>query len=284
MTETIKQAKTNSKFMGQPVRRLPQTSTNFPIPFTNGEWKHGLKEDNDPEKCEVRKVEKFFNHSFSNPEHNDYWGGFRFKLSHETDTIDSTNMRHLLKKRILQDRGQLVSSLRNDGTSVEDFVLYNEQEETNVTASLYKRRDKAIVELNKLSKTPLYIIAVANYLLPENMWVNNEETAYVRLRDFIEGREPFITQKGKNIESFFFAVELEKEELYVSVDVKEALKRNVIRKVGNSYQNMASGITYGRNTEEVITFLMSPANQDELGNNSKNDLPTSIRQQLKNKR
>jgi len=275
----IKQAKTQTEFMGQPVRRLPQTSTGFPIPYVLGKgWQHGLNED------EVKIVEEAYGHSFSNKEHDSYWKSIRFILDHEIDSIEEGNPLDLLKLRILQNRGQIISSLKDDGTAIPDFVLHNEEEETKVTASLYKRRDKAIVQLNKVAKSPLYIVAISNYLLPSSMWTTSEDTAYIRLRDYVEGVKPFDTNKGKNVDTFLATIELDKDFLYVSVDVKEAIKRNIIRKVGNSFKNILSDITYGRNKEEVITFLMNPANQDELGANSKNDLATSIRQQIKNKR
>lgn len=275
---SIKQAPTTFKKLGNTIRKFEGTESTFEIPYVKKKWLHGLRSNK-----EIQKVESHYGRSFSNPEDNEFWGSLKFSLNHFIEPLSGLdNPEDLLKVRVLEASKILTSSYQDfisNENGDRDFILYDENEETSVTASLYEKRDLAVAELVNIKKTPKYLIAVAKSLLPVNMSIPSKDAAYVKLREYIDGK--VIKNKTEAVDKFLACLEKDKSILYVEVDFDEAFRKNVIRKNSNKrFYNPMTGVEYGKTKDEAVSFLMNPKNQDELGTGLKGDEPYSIRAQL----
>ena len=278
---TIKQAPTTVKKLNHTMRRFEQTESTYEMNLKNGKWQHGLRNQG-----EIDKVEEFYGYKFTDKseEAMEFWSGLTFNLKHFIEPIESLdNPEDLLKVRVLQEAKVISSSLEDSvtGESNSDFILYDEDAEVKMTATLYQKQDEAFNKLFILKETPKHCMAIASYLLPSNTKIKDKDTAYVRLPEYIDGK----IIKGKNaaVSNFVNAVNMDKPLLYVTVDFNQGIRQNIIRKNSNNkYFNVMSGTEYGLNSDESIAFLMNPANQDELGTGAKTDKPYSLRYQLKN--
>lgn len=272
----IKQAPTKTKKLGNSMRRFEQTNSFYEIPQVKGKWQHGLKTEE-----EVKIVEEFYGESFSNM-NSDVWGNLKFKLSHFIEPIDyKEDPEQLLKLRVWQAMGVVAESLEeslSNGSS--DFVLFDEEEEVTIKASLYQRKAEGFARLFELKKTPKHCIAIAKYLLPSSLQLDTLDKAYVKLTEYVDGK--VLKKKNEAVDSFFRALAMDKKELYVTVDFNEAFKTNIIRKNDKGrFYNPMSQTELGRTVDEAISYLSNPKNQDELGTGAKSDQPYSIRTQLK---
>lgn len=272
----IKQAPSQVKKLGADIRRFPHCSTFLEIPYSKNKWQHGLKNQE-----EIDLVENFYGASFDNPQDNHIWADLSFSINHRIEPIGSmTNPEELLKVRIYQSTGSLTESTYIDRYDKADFILYNEDEEADLTMTLYEKRDLAVSNLVELKKKPQLCITVAKYLLPRHMRINTLAKAYTGLRDFIDGK--IIKNKNEAVDEFMKAVDLDIATLKVTVDFEEAKMKNVIRRnKNNEWVNNLSGAVLGRTPKEVISYLLNPKNQSELGTGSSSDKSYSIRAQLK---
>lgn len=281
---TIKQAPTETSVLGQKIKKFPSTIAVIEIPqLQGGKWQHGLSPK------DLKRVEEYYGVKFDNsPEAREFWTSaqFQFKLKHSGEPIGDieNDIPELLRFSVLKAATGAADSLEDvrDGNSVSDFVVVDTKSEMKDTAALSRRRNEASYKLTVLSKTKKHLIAVAKYLYPPSNRIDDADTAYVRLDQYIKG-EVLKSQK-EALTNFEEAFTLDKERLYTTVDFRQAFLKNIIRKNSNQrYYNVISTTEYGKTEAECVEFLLNPKNQEEIGTGGPSDNHYSIRQQLKSK-
>jgi hypothetical protein len=140
-------------------------------------------------------------------------------------------------------------------------------------------------------KDPDYMIALCKYMCSFQGGIKTKDQAFSKLTEFIEGK---ITRKANEAVDYFlenvdpsFGGHTPKEQIFVRVDVEEAIKRNIIRLDRNRgvYTNSSlPDSDYGRDKDAVVNFLLAISNSDHLGSGSHKDEPYSIRLQLASNR
>lgn len=277
----IKQAPSNEFRLGlekQNLNMFENTENTFEIPMDlGGKFLHGL---NDEEK---KIVEEHYNHQFDNKEHMEFWSNLTFKLLGTLNALEPNHPETILQLGVLNAMKQTAPSLEDASNPMANYkwIVYKEGEEEEMKATYYEKLDDAIVQLSKLRSVKKYLLAIAKYLLPSSAGIgNNTEKAYVKLREFIEGK--LTKKKNEPVDKFLSSLNIDKELLYCTIDFRTAFRKNVIRKNSKGYYyNPLSSTEYGKNEDAVVKFLMNPKNQEELGTGGKDDPNYSIRYQLK---
>ncbi len=281
----IKQAPTKDFKLGLERHGLQYfeiTNSTYEMPYIRGEWQHGLNE------ADKKTVENHYGHKFDNKDHFQFWADLgAVDLDHTIQGVDLSNPVDILKIGILRGMKVLANDIdeASDSMAGYGFYLSNVEEEEEHKSSLYERRDQAIADLLNIRKSAKYIVAFAKYTLPKGIQVNDATSAYIKMRDFLDGKLKTVNSKGKNdaLNSFEATKKLEKNLLYATVDYRMAVRQNIIRLNNDQrYYNTGSNTILGKNEEECVKFLLDPKNQDELGMGHKNDKTYSIRNQLKN--
>lgn len=254
--------------------------------YKDGVWAHGLSAE------DQKKVEKYYNRSFSKAEDSPFWASKVFKVPHTNDMIDPNSPEDILKLGVLTATGLLAPN-----TSEQDnphrsyrFVLVNPGKDEEKEATLYQRRFKAAGYLDQIkSEEERYLVYLSKYLLNNQSGVmSTPQTAFVKLAKYIQGE---LEGSNKNDAVDLFLASLDpkyggtksKDELYLEVDVNDAIKRQIIRMDRNRqvfYNPMIPDSDYGRNITEVVNFLSNPKNMDHLGTGSDSDSVYAIRYQL----
>lgn len=279
----IKQAPTTQFKLGlekQGLQIFENAEVTTEIPIKNGKLVYTLT----PEEKEI--VEAHYGMKLDDPANIQDWiDRVPISIKSTIDALDDKNPVDILKKGVLLGSGKLAPSLEDvkaDPMADYTYVLFTEAQEDSEKLSVHKRYHLAIQDLLKLQKKRIKLLAVAKYILPSSVGIrNNEEKAYVKLTEWLDGEVEKIT-KSAAIAKFKQVLEMDELELFTTVDFKEAFAKNIIRRNGDGYfYNTISQTAYGKNQAECITFLTNPKNQDELGLNDKDDKDYSIRYQLK---
>jgi hypothetical protein len=255
----------------------PTGSNTLEIPMRNSKWLHGLT----PEELII--VEQHYGHSFSKPEHNEFWSNISFEVKNYLQSVDIERPDNILMVSILKQSGMCAESM----DEVEDkrmhqfiYVIKRKDEDDQKKLSLYERQDEAIVQLNRVKKSSnKYMLALAFQATPNPFELgSNYDIAYTRLRELIDGK--FTDNKYEGIDRFNAALQLPKEKLYATVDVNLAIRKNIIRRNGKMhYYNPLSNVEYGKTVDSIVDYLLDPTNQEEYGV-SKDAPPYSIKKQL----
>lgn len=284
MSILIKQAPTDEFRLGlekEGLQLYEQATSSYEIPYVNGKFNHSLTKD------QQKIVESYFGHKFDDPASKDFWSSMHVEIPHTIKVIDFKNANDLLLYGIMKSYGILAPSTEaalTDKMSKYVFMVQDDHEEEQVKATLNERRDVAIISINDIrSKSKPYLIALAQYIFNE-LGIESDTLAYNKLREFIDGQMLSLSKTKKGaLEIFEKALEIEKAKLYVIMDVRKAVAKNIIRKDANQrFYNSLNGATYGKTLDDVVEYLMRPENTEELGSmNSPH--PTSIRAQLKNR-
>lgn len=273
----IKQQPTTAFRMGleqEGLRLFESATTTYSIPHKNGNFVHGLTDS------EREIVEKHYGLSFSNPEHVNAWKSVIFTLRHTLEVIDTKNPESILKQSVAKVIGEASDIDTNNKDS--NFVITSDylDEEAKLTSTV--RADEAVSKLLEMKKTPKHLMAVAKYILPASSGIGkNPNNAYIKLREYLDGS---LSSKKEAISTFETVCNMDKSVLYTTVDFKEALTCNVIRRDKDNYfYNTVSTCKYGKSEKESVEYLMDVKNQEELGTWADDDAPYSVRAQLKSK-
>lgn len=278
----IKQAPTNAFRLGlekQGLQVFENAEVTTEIPLKNGKIMYDLT----PEEKE--KVEAHYGMTLDDPANVQEWiDRVHINIRATIDTLDITNPEDILKVGVLKANKSLAPNLEEakaNQMAGYKWVLYTEAQEDGAKLSVHKRYHNTIQELLKLSKKRTKLLAVAKYILPSSLGIRNDETkAYVKLTEWLEGKVETIT-KDAAITKLNEVINMDEHQLFVTVDYKEAVSKNIIRRNADGYfYNTISQTAYGKNQSECIKFLTNPKNQDELGLNDKDDKDYSIRYQL----
>lgn len=265
--------------------KFPGTKTVI-IPFKqmNGHYRHGVTNETHREFIE----KNFFGgESLESEVAKDYFRTCMVELNPDITFFDTENPESLLKYYIAISAPEIVAPSRADAKSksmsVRPFIVEDGVEIKKEQLSIRQKTNKARAKLAELELEPNYMLVLAKYLAPANAGISDSEKAYIYLDDLLTGK---YTNDSELIavNRFNQALSVDREILYISSDVKEALYKNIIRKQGGIFTNPISQTPYGRTEEEVINFLSQDMNQEELGTGTQLDKPYSIRFQLKNRK
>ena len=281
MAVFIKQAKTDQFRLGSSLQFFADAELTTEIPLKNGRIVYQLSKE------EKELVENFYGLELDNPAHTMEWlERVTLNTKPTIDVVNADDAESVLKKGILLANNTYAPSLEasQDVMKGYKFVLYDQGQEELQKYTLNEVFHKAIGELIKLRKKSRKLLAVAKYVLPATVGIqDNEERAYNSLTDFLDGKFEGKSRR-KSIDEFLGALYMDETRLFVTIDFKEALRKNIIRTDADGYyMNPLSGNRYGKTRDEVIDYLCNPINQEELGLNNKDDKSYSIRYQLKNK-
>lgn len=254
--------------------------TTICIPKTSKGWLHGLTPD------EVRVVERHYNRSFSNPDHDSFWAQESFDIPHTGLQLDLDYPPDLLKLSVAKVIGYVTSD-----PSVQHnywFVVYDEAKEESLKAKLYENKAKANAILEKLrSEDSVYMIALARKISGYAKSIVTAQGAFVTLYEYIEGEHA--KNKAVNIQVFLDSVDpslggkVPKQRTIIEGAVRTAIQINVIRYDVNRvvYYNAAlPESNYGRSEEEVVNFLLNEGNAHHLGTGGEQDQPFAILRQI----
>lgn len=262
---------------------FPGCSTGFEIPMVNGQYNIGLKDKKDKEKKE--KFEKFFGVEFDSERGRDFLSNYELTFKHDIESFEpDKNLKHEFDLHLLKvNNGMGIIAVYDDAINEAPvnhfkFKLTDENRDLEETVTKKMITTKAVTKLGELfESTTNRIVLIAKYVYPSGSGIANKNLAFSKL-------EEFITKSTNNAEKFLEIVKLEPEYLDTVVKVKDAIFRGIIR-IGQDgrYLLAMSGTILGRSEEEVIQFCLNPANQDIVGMGTKDDKPSSLTSQLKDK-
>lgn len=280
----IKQVKSTGKKLGLEKYGLSvfeSATTTLDVPIVKGKVKLTLHED------QLKIIEDYYNVDLDSKEAVQRFKNEILELKHTLTALDPESAPDLLLLGSCITLGIVAPSMiaLENSRSSSHFVLVNEGEEEKKKATLYQKYDDAIVEVSKLRKSNKYMIAVARYLYHGRGFIPKDpDTAYMKIREFLDAKKNGDMGRNQSIDYFLNVLSKDKTLLYTTVDYREAVRLNIIRRnVNGQYVNTFSQTELGKNEDEAIQFLMNPKYLSELGTNSSKDLPTSIRYQLKMK-
>ena len=164
------------------------------------------------------------------------------------------------------------------------FYVANDKEETAKKVSkkeLILSAQAALLQMKK--KEPKRLIYMSKFILPNSFGIKDVDSAFLNLTEYVDGK--IIPMNEVPYQKFLDYNEMTNEELFAKVDIKNAIRLGIIRKMKNGeYLNHLSGNVLGRTEDEIYNYLIQPQNQEELGTGTNVDSVTSIRYQLTNRK
>jgi len=265
--------------------RFPGTKTAMPpFKFQNGTYRHGVAKEN-PDRQVIQDY-LLNGEDLDSPVGREYLSQFLIELGSDIEFIDKENPEQLLRYYCLLASKDIVAPSRSDAKektmSQRLYIIEDIGEDKKEKLTIKQKVNKAKAKLYELDTTPEYMIALAKYIAPSNAGIQDEEQAYLFLDELLSGKYTEDSEQ-MGVNRFNSALNVDKEVIFISSFVKEAMYKNVIRKQGGIYLNPLTNTVYGRTEDEVVSFLARDENQQELGTGSGMDETYSIRYQLKSK-
>lgn len=257
---------------------LPGCTSTIDIPFLRGVPSIGL--DGPANEKLRKKFEDYFNVDFNSPQGLEFLSNYQININHEDNFFNVNNVESEFIIHILKHNGGMgIVALDANDASVEPFVLQDEGKDMKIKVDKSKVEAEAISTLlNLQKKSPTKLEVIAKYIFDNVSSITNPEIAFTRMFERLTG-----PKKHDMCLEFLSIYATDMETVEVTVLVKEAIAKNVIRHMNGFYENYADRTKLGRNMTEIVNFLKNPANSDILGNGTKEDKPSSIRIQLVNK-
>lgn len=267
--------------------RFPGTKVGFiPFMFQNGNYRHGLDDTKDVEHRKFVETQLLNGDSLDSEVGRNYLSKFLIEFDSEVSFIDTDNAQSLLKYYISKaDKSQIAGSRKEAKEQTmypRMFVIQELGEDAKEKLTIKQKANKARAKLSELEQSPDYLIALAQFASPSSLGIKDIDAAYLYLDGLLSGQ---YTDDSEliGVNRFFDCLKVEKEIIFTSSIVKEAIYKNVIRKEKGIFVNPATGTALGRSEDEVVQYLSRDENQEELGMGSSADKHFSIRVQLKNK-
>lgn len=260
-----------------------------PFKFQNGTYRHGMPLVNGKKSEERLVVEQALlnGDDLDSTEGKRLLSNFLIEFGSDVQFLNLDNPEDLLRYYCILASQDFVAPSRADAKaksmSHRAYVIEEYGEDKKEKLSIKQKVNKARAKLSELDTTPEYMIALAQYIAPANAGIKTENDAYIYLDEVISGKFNDGSElAGAN--RFFGSLNVDKEIIFVAAIVKEAINKNIIRKVQGIYSNPLTKTTLGRTEEEVINYLIQDEAQEELGLDLATDKPYSIRYQLKNRK
>lgn len=264
--------------------RFPGTKTGFPpFRFPNGTYRHGVPNGTDRTFIENALLN---GESLDSDSGKQFLSDFLIELDNDISFLDKQIPDQLLRLYCILAAKDMVASSRKEAKantmSPRMYVIEEIGENEKEKLTIKQKVNKARAKLSELETEPDYMLALTQYIAPNNAGIKNTDNAYLFLDDLLNGKYTDDSEQ-MGVNRFESALNQPKEVIFVSALVKEAIYKNVIRKEGGIYINPSTKTSLGRKEEEVVNFLLQDNNQEELGMGLPTDKPYSIRTQLKNK-
>lgn len=258
--------------------KFPRCTSQMEIPIVNGKHKLGITE-----KEEETFAQYFVNNTRTSPEWRQWLNDFVYTAPYDQKVLDLSVMEDLFTYQVFIKGNPQLAFIASSKKHAEDqsltgykYVVVNETEDEVEVVSVQKVKNKARAKLVEIQDDELEILKVAHYLFPVR-GITNSTSAYKTI-------DGFIGESKENALKFLSAFNVESELMDVTVTVKRAIEKNILRRGQDNYfYNHATGNRIGKNIDEMIDYLSNPANSDELGTGAKNDSPTTIKKQLRDK-
>lgn len=261
---------------------FPGCSTGFEIPMVNGKYNIGLLDKKDQDKR--KRFEGFFGVEFDSERGRDFLSKYEVQIKHDVESFNENSIKDEFDLHVLRfNNGMGIVAVDEnvyEEVPVNNFKFKLTDENKDIENKVTKKMitTEAVTKLGELFKsTSNRIVLIAKYIYPAGSGIANKNLAFQKI-------DEFITKNTNNAARFLDIVTLEPEYLDTVVKVKDAIFRGIIR-LGNDgrYQLAMTGTILGRSEEEVITYCLNPANQDIVGIGTKDDKPSSLTSQLKEK-
>jgi len=237
---------------------------------------------------ELKAFQEFFGVDFESKEGKEFLDDYQIRISSGITALDMKNVEHRFQRYVLESMQTLVApSLEAALSPMARFKYYiaDEVAETESRISKKEMLYEAATKLFTLKQdSPKYMVALAKYLLPANAGIGDSAVlAFDKLDKFINNELEINAIKFSNARTFLATLKLDKEFIYVTVDVKMGILKNILRRDSDGwYFNTASGTKYGKNVSEIVDFLTNPKNIEELGTGTGSDAPYALRMLLRN--
>ena len=255
------------------------TTVLMDVPMKGNRYVHGLTKD------EVEELKSFdkLGIDLDSEEGQQFLADFQISIPSRLSSLDLDNPRDFLSLKILQASGNIIAPSKGEATTGNvkyGFYIQNKDEEARSNNITLRTVNQAITKIENLSiENPEFFLAVCKFILPDNVGLGtNVDVAYSKINEFVraslDGAKRFLDAINENVVS--------KHKIYITNDIKTAIRKNVIRKNQKGYYyNPMTNTEYGKNLEEVINFLMDVKNIDEMGTGENDDANYSIKYQLK---
>lgn len=195
-----------------------------------------------------------------------YWSEFVIVLDDEEVDLDFSNPLDRVKEKFLIANGY-VAPAKED---IEDdekyhntiFYLFREAEESTKKVEKAKQADKANASLYTMyENNPAKLTITAQYLLGHAINADvNVDTAYTKLRDFIETIDA--NKKRVNLIAFLEAIDKTPEQMATKIILDKAIKRQIIKARGGIHRR--GEVILGNSYGEALEYLLSVENSAEL--------------------
>jgi hypothetical protein len=254
----------------------PDTNSEFPIPFVNGKFDTGL--DKTPDKKSYFEDLLLGGQSFESIAGQEFLNNFIIDLSHD-ETIMPDNPMNQFKIHLLNYHNGfgLIKVTDKPSGPIDTFLFEMVDQRKELTERVTKKQVfiKAGALLQDMwEKEPHKVLLLGKFLFEVNSGIETPEAAYDKIADYIENYG--------QAQHFLRIVDTDLEMMEVTVDVKNAIMKNIIRMENNRYVNFVTKTIMGKNMEEVVRFCLDPKNQDEYGSGASSDGAYTIKSQLKN--
>lgn len=282
---TIKQLPSDSKEELMGLQHLglslfPGVDSSFEIPYKNGVPYIG--QDNPIYKDKLERFENYFNLKFDSPEGRDWLRSFTININHDLNTFDLKRVEDDFTLHVLSVNrgfGEVAFSdqdIENAAINTFKFKVSDDNKEFEGKVAFKEMRMNAYNELQKLYDSNSHrLIILAKYVSPSNAGIgNNRSLAFDRLEELI-----YSSKEG--MERFFNALRKDEKEVEVVALVKEAIFRGIVKKQRGNYILESSDSVLGSTEEDVISFFLTDSNSDLYGYGAVDDLPYSLKAQLK---
>lgn len=182
------------------------------------------------------------------------------------------------------------AAYEGDVIAAKDYHITNREQDLANTVSAKVMLNKAKAELTSLYEKDvkkmrnIALILLSSDLMYDSNMTN--ETVYDLLDKYLNNefnKTVGIPHKAV-IENFFRIAGYDKKELDYNVTIEKAIKYYIIKQnsKGSYYNEANSSITIG-SRDDVFAYYRDSANQAEYGLGKEDDLPTSIKAQIKQK-
>ncbi len=258
--------------------KFPRCTSQMEIPIVNGKHKLGLTDEQEEDFAQY-----FVNNSRTSLAWKTWLNDYVYTAPYDQKVLDlSTKEDQFAYQVFIKGNPQLAFIASSKKQAEEQsltgykYVVINEVEDEVEVVSVQKTKNKARAKLVEIQDDELEILKIAHYLFPVR-GITTSTSAYKTI-------DSFIAESKDNALKFLSAFNVDAETMDVTVTVKRAVEKNILRRgQDNYYYNHASGNRIGRNVDEMVDYLSDPRNADEIGTGSINDSPITVKKQLRDK-
>lgn len=222
-------------------------------------------------KSVLEYLKLFYPNDTLSPLNDDFWSSQSIEIKKPVQHLDLSNPTDLIIYYNILGGGysEVASSfsVAKDANKIYKFYLHVDEDVSDIKTELTKLRNKARVYLVEMDDSDFEgMFKLAKILLPIEKGFNRktpQSLIYSELDAYISGDYTLLKKEAPKI--FLDTVRKDKNILHMEALVREALyQRFIVPNKDQLLWNYVTQVTYGRNENEVISFLTNPINNDEL--------------------